>query len=82
MQGRITTYFPKRGFGFIKLQDGSERFFHISECNCPPTLGLSVEFELGQPVKEGQPQIAANITPIEVVPPNTPAERKAEGGAL
>lgn len=63
--GVVSAYFPSRKFGFILLDDGSSRFFHLS--NCPhgiPSLGQRVEFELGDPVKLGRDKQAVNLTPV------------------
>jgi cold shock CspA family protein len=63
----VSAYFPSRKFGFVLLDDGSSRFFHLS--NCPsgvPGLGERVEFELGPPVKLGRDMQAINITPVSI----------------
>jgi cold shock CspA family protein len=63
----VSAFFPSRKFGFLLLDDGSSRFFHLS--NCPhgvPILGQRVGFELGPPVKLGRDMQAINITPVFV----------------
>jgi CspA family cold shock protein len=52
MTGKITRIFLTRGFGFLKGEDGIERFVHISEVR-PGSweklrAGLDVEFEPGE----------------------------------
>lgn len=49
MKGRITTIKRVKGFGFIKGEDGTDRFFHANSC-VDQTFnalqeGLVVEFE-------------------------------------
>lgn len=52
MLGILKTYFPKRGFGFIKsLESDQDFFFHIKSCSIPEEKlveGLEVQFEIGQ----------------------------------
>jgi cold shock CspA family protein len=61
----VSAYFPSRKYGFLLLDDGTSRFFHLS--NCPlgvPILGQRVTFELGEPVKLGQHKQAVDIRPV------------------
>jgi cold shock CspA family protein len=59
----VSAYFPSRKFGFVLLDDGSSRFFHLSNFHGTPVLGQQVEFELGDPVKLGCDKQAVNIVP-------------------
>ncbi len=70
-EGIVSAYYPSRKFGFILLDDGSSRFFHLSNFHCTPTLGERVEFELGDPVKLGRDKQAVNITPISAITSDT-----------
>lgn len=49
MNGTITTWFEDKGFGFIKDENGENRYFHIIKVNNPELLkkGASVTFEAG-----------------------------------
>ena len=46
MKGKITNYSKKTGYGFIRDEDGSTRFFHTSEVKgmSTPAIGNIVEF--------------------------------------
>ena len=49
MRGIVTRILPYKGFGFIKGDDGMDRFFHAERCipnGCFETLraGATVEF--------------------------------------
>lgn len=58
MLGRITTWNVK-GYGFIRCSDGRDYFVHISNYAEPvgvPTLGMKIEFELGQDPRTGRTQ--------------------------
>ena len=50
MKGRITMYNNQKGFGFIRGEDGFDRFFHISNVNSLelPSQGAIVEFTPSQ----------------------------------
>ena len=62
MTGTIQTFFTKRKFEFIRLDDGQEIFFHqINFEKGTPVLGQRVTFELGDPAKLGLPPQAINI---------------------
>ena len=65
--GIVSAYFPSRKFGFILLDDGSSRFFHLSNFHGTPVLGARVQFELGDPVKLGRDKQAVNISPAQAV---------------
>ena len=63
--GIISAYFPSRKYGFIQLEDGTCRFFHLSNYLAgTPILGQKVEFELADPVRLGQNKQATNIAPV------------------
>jgi len=49
MNGIITTWFEDKGFGFIKDEDGDNRYFHIIKVTNPELIkkGASVTFEPG-----------------------------------
>jgi cold shock CspA family protein len=68
--GIVSAYYPSRKFGFILLDDGSSRFFHVSNFHLgklsAPVLGARVGFELGNPVS---PEQAVNIVLIPTVAP-------------
>ncbi|MHA1677467.1 MAG: cold-shock protein [Promethearchaeota archaeon] len=66
MQGIINWYHPGKGFGFIKSDDNSEIFFHISGFNefkkNGVTLGTKVEYD----VRDGKKGLEAfNIKEIK-----------------
>jgi len=46
MRGRIVRYNEQKGYGFIRGEDGAERFFHISGVKSfeSPSQGMIVEF--------------------------------------
>lgn len=69
--GIVSAYFPSRKFGFILLDDGSSRFFHLSNFHGAPVLGERVQFELGSPVKLGRDMQAVNIVPVDSVVAST-----------
>ena len=49
MNGTITTWFEDKGFGFIKDEEGDNRYFHIIKVTNPELIkkGASVTFEPG-----------------------------------
>lgn len=49
MNGTITTWFEDKGFGFIKDEDGDNRYFHIIKVTNPELIkkGAAVTFEPG-----------------------------------
>ncbi len=49
MNGTITTWFEDKGFGFIKDEEGENRYFHIIKVTNPELIkkGASVTFEPG-----------------------------------
>lgn len=69
--GIVSVYFPSRKFGFILLDDGTSRFFHLGNFHGTPTLGERVEFELADPVKLGRDKQAVNITPTSTITSDT-----------
>jgi cold shock CspA family protein len=63
-QGRITLFVPTRNFGFLICPDGQRVFFHGSNFIGTPVLSQEVSFELGPPIKEGQPLQAVKVSPV------------------
>ena len=64
----IVTFFNKpKNYGFITTDGNAEVFFHTSNCLCKITLGLTVEFEFGPPVKLGRPEQAVDVNSVEEV---------------
>ncbi len=54
-----------RGFGFLRTSSSSKDiFFHVSNFDGTPELGMTVEFELGEPTKLGQPKPAVKVVPV------------------
>ena len=47
MNGTITTWFQEKGFGFIKDEDGENRYFHVVKVSNPDLIkkGAIVTFE-------------------------------------
>ena len=50
MVGTVETYIAKRGFGFVRGQDGKKRFFHVNDfertdATPSPRENLAVDFE-------------------------------------
>ncbi len=51
MHGRVKKLFADKGFGFIRGEDGVERFFHRDSCETPfrdIREGTAVRFEEAQ----------------------------------
>ncbi len=53
MVGTIEAYIAKRGFGFVRGQDGKKRFFHVSDfertdATPSPAENMAVEFEAAE----------------------------------
>jgi len=69
--GIVSTYFPNRKYGFISADDGTSRFFHVSNYSGSgthqPKLGEKVEFELADPAKLGKDKQAVLVTPIQLL---------------
>jgi cold shock CspA family protein len=65
MTGKVDTFFPLRGFGFLSSIEAGIRttyFFHISKViQGEPTPGAPVEFEIGVEEKQGKTAPAVNI---------------------
>jgi cold shock CspA family protein len=65
MTGKVDTFFPTRGFGFLSSNEEGVRkiyFFHISDViQGDPALGAPVEFEIGPETKQGKTAPAVNI---------------------
>jgi cold shock CspA family protein len=69
--GRVATYFPDRGYGFIyeDTKDGKlcSWFFHVRACCSEPKVGLKVQFKIApgpkglMAVDIGAPGIAPGI---------------------
>jgi CspA family cold shock protein len=56
MHGMIKRLFPDKGFGFLRGEDGVERFFHREDCLTDFTAlhdGLAVEFGDAPPGRKG-----------------------------
>lgn len=53
MNGTITTWFEDKGFGFIKDEEGNNRYFHVIKVINPELIkkGASVTFEPGTNTK-------------------------------
>lgn len=62
MQGIIKTWFGERGFGWIRVASGREYFVHIQnwEDVIPPSVGMTVQFEVGPGHKQYREQ-ALNV---------------------
>lgn len=57
MKGRITTIKRGKGFGFIRDETGTDRFFHANSCDTPFDQlqeGLDVTFEAFEESGRGQ----------------------------
>ena len=69
MVGKVDTYFPLRGFGFLSstgTENGTGKrqshFFHVSQIIFgDPTPGASVEFEIGPQEKLDKTAPAINV---------------------
>lgn len=65
-RGNVKWFNPKKGFGFIRQEDGTDLFVHFSAINMEgfKTLrsGQEVEYEVGSNA-EGKVQ-AANVTAV------------------
>ena len=66
LKGTVKWFNPKKGFGFITQEDGSDLFVHFSAISMEgfKTLktGQEVQYELGANA-EGKTQ-ASNVTPL------------------
>lgn len=60
MRGTIKMWNDKRGFGFIRRNDGDDVFVHATAVHGvhedPPFVGDSVEFEIETSPRTGRPQ--------------------------
>jgi tetratricopeptide (TPR) repeat protein len=58
--GRVETYFPDRGFGFIRFDQNETIFFHVSHCQAGAdqsmAVGAEVSFVRGVNHRNGKPQ--------------------------
>jgi cold shock CspA family protein/thioredoxin-like negative regulator of GroEL len=58
--GRVETYFPERGFGFIRFRESETIFFHVSHCqggaDQQMAVGVEVSFVCGVNHRNGKPQ--------------------------
>ena len=67
LTGKVKWFNPKKGFGFITQEDGSDLFVHFSAISMEgfKTLksGQEVQYEVGKNA-EGKTQ-ASNVSPIE-----------------
>ena len=59
-QGRVKFWNPDRGYGFIRCDDGSDLFAHVSNFGfIVPEVGSRVEFERGVNPRTGGPEAKA-----------------------
>ena len=59
-------YNRAKAWGFIKESDGTEWFFHLSNC-CPeylPQLGHALEFKIAPPISLGKRDQAVGVRPV------------------
>lgn len=63
MQGTITYFNSRRGFGFITILSGESYFFHVSSFakDSQPVLEGKVAFQLAPPIRVGQRPQAVNV---------------------
>lgn len=58
--GRVETYFPDRGFGFLRFRESETIFFHVSHCQGGAehsiSIGAEVSFVCGVNHRNGKPQ--------------------------
>jgi cold shock protein len=56
-QGRVKFFNDDRGFGFVRKDDGTDLFFHVSSCGLLlPQIGARVSFEVGANPRTSQPE--------------------------
>ena len=66
MRGKINWYQPLRGYGFIKPEDGTEIFFHISAFENFKRNGVALGQEVEFDVRDGKKGLEAfNIKEIQ-----------------
>jgi len=65
MKAIVSTYFPRRNYGFLQAENGEFIFFHASNFRGEPKLGDQVEFELGPANSLGRKPQAMNVTLIK-----------------
>jgi len=65
MNGTITTWFEDKGFGFIKDENGENRYFHVIKVENPELVkkGAMVTFEPGTNNK-GLSAFAVKVAPV------------------
>lgn len=71
MIGVVVYWNDPRGYGFICPEGTDERIFvHITGCEGGnvPRLGARVQYELGEPLRLGQPKQAKRV---KVLPPTS-----------
>jgi tetratricopeptide (TPR) repeat protein len=60
LDGRVETYFPDRGFGFVRFRESETIFFHVSHCQAGAdqqmAVGVEVSFVCGVNPRNGKPQ--------------------------
>jgi len=65
MKGKVDTYFPSRGFGFLSSTESGKRqshFFHVSQViTGEPVQDAEAEFDIGAPDKSGKTAPAINV---------------------
>ena len=65
MKGKINWYHPLKGYGFIKSDDGSEIFFHISAFNTFKKNGVPLGQDVKFDIRDGKKGLEAfNIEEI------------------
>jgi tetratricopeptide (TPR) repeat protein/cold shock CspA family protein len=65
--GIVDRFFADKGFGFLRYGDGLTLFFHVTQCEGPPTWitpGVHVSFVVGHNPKKGKPQ-AEDVQRVE-----------------
>jgi cold shock protein len=55
--GRLKNWFEDRGFGFIRKDDGSDIFLHVSSTGfLIPKIGDRISFDIGDNPRTGKPE--------------------------
>lgn len=85
--GKVASYFPDRGFGFISHDAGARTlFFHVSQCEPSPPVGLvsgaEVSFVIGVNHRSRKPQAEqVRLLSSSVSPSGSSPAGKATSGA-
>jgi cold shock CspA family protein len=59
LTGVVDRFFPDKGFGFVRYDDGQSIFFHVTQCESETSRivpGTRVTFFVGHNPKKGKPQ--------------------------